>query len=661
MSNEQRLPQQGLQQVSWKAVNKNIHHANNKSMDIDHVAQKAGVGISADGGHGHRQQRPPDGGGPSNLFGDITDLSNPQYTCAEEKNLEDLLEQAKYNDTPFGHLAKNKKFELVTILIITLNAGVIGYDADYSAQHHKPENLYDPEAPIHLTVFENFFCTYFTFEILTRFLGFKEKHKIFLDFWFTFDFLLVGMMVLETWVLPFLGDSSPLGQLSILRLLRLLRITRMSKLIRAFPEILIIIKGIKAAVKAVSWVAFLLVMISFTWAIMLTNQYHQGHLSDDELEEGSIETLFGNMGKSMLHLIVMGTILDDVTYCCDIIRGAGDYHILALFIVYILINSFTLMNMLVGILVEVVGATSDGENKRLVEDSASDSIKTIFTEMDQDASGKITREEFLNVRTEEDDDEEAPLSPGPSPGVSNLPESEQPSSARRDMVRAALEDLDIKGEDFDKYMQLLFQGDEKEVSFDNLLNTILRLRPGTQMSALDFNAFKKRVDKSYENSEEWLQGVEDMCDQLFKGPADGKPNVNHIQQVQASTCTNNTGPLPGTLVETDGCPGGDGPHCGISPPTGSVPPRLQHITAPPNGTSPLPPQVRKNRITKAMLSRLEVTSSMTIVKELQRRHNVVDLEETGVPLSMMTEELQQRIEAMNCLDQRDLPKDHPLA
>merc|ERR1712232_211311 len=101
-----------------------------------------------------------------------------------------------------------------------------------------------------------------------------------------------------------------------------------------------------------------------------------------------------------------GTILDDVTYCCDVTRAAGDYHILALFIVYILINSFTLMNMLVGILVEVVGATAEGEEKRLAEEAASESIRTIFMSMDENGNGKISKEEFLDMRTDEEDDDD---------------------------------------------------------------------------------------------------------------------------------------------------------------------------------------------------------------------------------------------------------------
>merc|ERR1719215_2540647 len=99
---------------------------------------------------------------------------------------------------------------------------------------------------------------------------------------------------------------------------------------RAFPQLLMIVKGISAAVKAVSWTAVLLVIITYTWAILFTSQYHQGKKTDEEVvEEGLIiEEFFGSMVKSMLSLLVMGTILDDVTACTDAIRATGSMSML---------------------------------------------------------------------------------------------------------------------------------------------------------------------------------------------------------------------------------------------------------------------------------------------------------------------------------------------
>jgi hypothetical protein len=152
--------------------------------------------------------------------------------------------------------------------MIILNALQIGWDADYSARWEVPANLYD--GPWYFIVAENIFAVYFTNEVMIRFLAYRYKCWCLKDRWFVFDASLVAMMVWETWIMPFIGAGEGLGQLSVLRLLRLLRITRIAKLMRAFPQLLMIVKGITAATRAVAWTAFLLVIITFTCSIIFT-------------------------------------------------------------------------------------------------------------------------------------------------------------------------------------------------------------------------------------------------------------------------------------------------------------------------------------------------------------------------------------------------------
>jgi hypothetical protein len=302
-------------------------------------------------------------------------------------------------------------------------------------------------------------------------------------------------MVWETWVMPFLGNLEGLGQLSVLRLLRLLRITRMAKLMRAFPELLMIIKGLVAAIRAVAWTAILLVLITFTTSIVFTSQYHQGLLTDDEIAamddedpKKAIWQIFGDMGKSMLTLLIQGTILDDVTAASDAIRKQENYEWMeAVFILYILLNSFMMLNMLVGILVEVVGSTKEAESERIARANARDAIMTIFKQMDSDGSGKITQEEFKGMKKDEG-------------------------------IMEAFAELDIKAKQFDMYGQLLFgtkdkDGGTPEMSFKTLLDAICRLRPGSAVNLLDWSSFKTSVMKSEDVLEEKLTRLENMVAQ----------------------------------------------------------------------------------------------------------------------------------------------------
>eukprot|EP00927_Polykrikos_kofoidii_P050930 TRINITY_DN44764_c0_g1_i1.p1 TRINITY_DN44764_c0_g1~~TRINITY_DN44764_c0_g1_i1.p1 ORF type:complete len:574 (-),score=117.55 TRINITY_DN44764_c0_g1_i1:42-1763(-) len=503
---------------------------------------------------------------------------NIRNDCSDDE----VLEQAKYNDGCAGSLVKNKKFEYTTLAVILLNAGAIGWDSDYSARNGS-FSLWEPETPIQFLIVENGFAAFFSIEIIIRFCAYKHKLRALWDLAFIFDSVLVGFMVFETWGLPLFlnGSGSPLGQLSILRLLRLLRITRMAKLMRAFPELMMIVKGITAATRAVAWTAILLVIITYTWAILFTNEYHQGLLEDDDVVEGSGAQFFGSMGKSMLSLLVMGTILDDVTVCTTAIRNSENIWMLAAFIIYILINSFTMMNMLVGILVEVVGNTADEEKKRLQEEKVRGSIKSIFRELDTDRSGRISRKEFEEMKDHE-------------------------------KVKQALSDLQIKRKQFDAYCKLLIaktEGEEETtIGFEEFVNMILRLRPDTAVTSLDFAAFRQVVHAATEQI---------------------KNRMGRLER-----CFN-----------------------GWTTESGST--ALPHLRGARNDEARGEADSAKKLINVNMLAMLERTPSAVIINELQRRLGMPSLEETGIPLSMMDEELQHRVREAEAFQALYVPEQDP--
>jgi len=444
------------------------------------------------------------------MFGDIHNLKEEVAKGGKpEVGTNTVALQKKFSDNFFGKIAKNKYFEGITISVIFLNALAIGVDADFSARNEVPANLY--EGDVFFIVLEVFFASYFTFEILIRFLAYRQKCHCLRDGWFVFDLLLVLMMVWETWIMPFVGLDSGLGQLSILRLLRLLRITRMAKLMRAFPQLMMIIKGISAAARAVGWTAILLVIISFTWSILFTNEYHQGHVTDEEMKEWAdddprkIHEYFGGMDKSMLTLLIMGTILDDVTECADIIHAQNNIWMLAAFIFYILLNSFMMLNMLVGILVEVVGSTAEAESQRTSKEQAAEAILTIFTSMDSDGSGLISKEEFATMKYDAN-------------------------------VMTALRDLGIKEKQFDMYVQLLFDLPDKDPSsqgeaamgLEKLVEALCRLRPGAAVNLLDWSTFKTAVLRSQDEVQERVKKVYRLLRQKSKGGS--VPSTPRVQQ-----------------------------------------------------------------------------------------------------------------------------------
>merc|ERR1719311_1101304 len=174
---------------------------------------------------------------------------------------------------------------------------------------------------------ENAFCFYFSLELSIRYFAFKGCLTCFKDGWFRFDFALVAMMVVETWLIPLLssGGKSPLSGMSILRLLRLLRLTRMMRLMKALPELLVLIKGVVAASSAVASSMVLLVGSIYIFGIIFTSSLGK------QAEDQEIIDRYGNLWLSCFHLFMAGTLLDniiDVMYSLRFSPDAGLHYCL---------------------------------------------------------------------------------------------------------------------------------------------------------------------------------------------------------------------------------------------------------------------------------------------------------------------------------------------
>jgi len=422
------------------------------------------------------------------LYKDVNALRHPKQ---EPEDPDAALHEKLKEHSIFTAIVRSKVQEIATLGVIVLNALFIGYDTDYSARWSRPEGLYNQGSRWGFPFMENFFCIYFTLEVLIRFMAYKVKSDGMWDPWFVFDSTLVLIMVLETWVLEVVGSSKLPIDMDMLRLLRLLRITRMGKLMRFFPELAIIVKGMVAAVRSVGCTAILLILVMYVFSIIFTDAYHQGLVDDADVPGDTTAYFFGSMGKSMRHLFIFGTILDDITRCCNTIRGGEKVQIMmTAFIVFVLVSSFTMLNMLIGILCEVVTATSDGERSRATEEHIRSSIANLFEKMDEDQNGTICRKEFLMMK----DDRE---------------------------VCEALEDLDVEAKHFDMYADLMFsppeEGAEAPVmNLDSTINMIMRLRPGSKVSALDFASFQQGVFKNHSAIKQQINRIEKMVSKVVK-------------------------------------------------------------------------------------------------------------------------------------------------
>mmetsp|Transcript_41434 Transcript_41434/g.118266 ORF Transcript_41434/g.118266 Transcript_41434/m.118266 type:complete len:696 (-) Transcript_41434:239-2326(-) len=298
-----------------------------------------------------------------------------------------------YKNEGFCQLvARSQKFEYSTLAVIALNALWIAVDTDLN----RAEMLLDAEPVFQIA--EHFFCSYFTFEWVVRFGAFKRKLNGLRDAWFVFDSFMVVMMVGETWVMSILllavgsGGGGGLGNASILRLLRLLRLSRMArmaKLLRSMPELLILIKGMVSAMRSVIFTLLLLGILLYVFAIafrQLTADTPVGILH------------FGSIFGAMHTLLLDGTLLDGTG---TLVRALEEVNIglVLLFYFFVLLAALTVMNMLIGVLCEVVSAVAATEREQIVVSTVKDGIMEIINTggLDTNGDNQISKSEFVQM------------------------------------------------------------------------------------------------------------------------------------------------------------------------------------------------------------------------------------------------------------------------
>lgn len=294
-----------------------------------------------------------------------------------------------YHKTGFTQwIARHPRFEHLTLIVIALNALWIWIDTD-----HNPGAMLLSSPPF-FQIVEQAFCIYFTFEWAMRFGAFKQKRKGLRDNWFVFDSFLVGTMVFETWLMTAIvvfatdGGSGGLGNASILRMARLLRLTRMARmarLLRAMPELLILIKGMLAAMRSVCFTMGLLFIMLYIFGIAFVQ------LCDDS----PCQSLFPDVPNAMHELLLNAALMESLAHLVLPLKEQSIILMLVLY-AFIFLSALTVMNMLIGVICEVVSAVAATERETLSLAFVREKMEELLNncEADQDNDNLISKEEF---------------------------------------------------------------------------------------------------------------------------------------------------------------------------------------------------------------------------------------------------------------------------
>ena len=156
------------------------------------------------------------------------------------------------------------------------------------------------------------------------------------DPWSVFDFLVVGIALV-----PATGEFSVLRALRVLRVLRILTIV---------PSMRRVVGALLAAIPGLGSIAVVLLLIYYVFAVIATNLF-----------AASYPEWFGNLGRSLYTLFQIMTL---ESWSMGIARPVMEHfpYAWAFFIPFILIATFTMLNLFIAIIVNAMQGFSEAEH-----------------------------------------------------------------------------------------------------------------------------------------------------------------------------------------------------------------------------------------------------------------------------------------------------------
>jgi len=386
-------------------------------------------------------------------------------------------------------IARHQMFENVTLSIIVFNALWISIDTDgnTAATILDAETLY--------IVADTMFFGYFLLELFIRFAAFKNKCACLQDAWFVFDGTLVALYAFDPFTIgiitAFTGQGLKLPT-AVLRLFRLARLSRLVRMLRSLPELMIMIKGMFSAAASVGYTLGLLMLITYVFAIAIRN------LVPVDPKEESIETMFfSTMPETMHHLLIYAVFLDALSdFVINIKLQSTGCFILTW--MYVCIASMTVLNMLIGVLCEVISAVAEEEKESMMVDKVHEKFSGIVRELDKNNDGQLSWTEF----------EEIIQNPA---AIAALESVNVDPATIVDMAEDVF--WDDQGQE---------PGESVPVSFDEFMTMVLDLRGGQQATVENIMSLAKRFNRKFlvlntrlDNTNAKITGMDDSLDELL--------------------------------------------------------------------------------------------------------------------------------------------------
>jgi voltage-gated sodium channel len=259
---------------------------------------------------------------------------------------------------------ESKAFTQFIVFLILINAVTLGLESN--------RDLYS-EYGTYLTFIDKAILSVFVLE-----LGLKlaiYRLAFFKSGWNIFDFVIVTASLLPA-----------SGPLAILRAFRIFRVLRLFSLV---PQMRLVVTGLLRSLPGMASVMGMILIIFYISAVLVTKLF--GHSGDEDLT-----ALFGSLPQSMLTLFQLMTLENWVD---GIMVPAMKVYPLAwmFFIPFIIITSFAILNLFIGVIVEAMQNAHQEEQRQLSSDDPNREV----TMTDIQNEVRALREEIRLLRSAE--------------------------------------------------------------------------------------------------------------------------------------------------------------------------------------------------------------------------------------------------------------------
>jgi len=223
-----------------------------------------------------------------------------------------------------GALLQRPWFQHGILVLILVNAVVLGMETS-------PALMAD-HGPL-LVALDQAILAVFVAEIALRL--YFHRGAFFRDPWSVFDFVVVAIALVPA--------SGPLAVLRALRVLRVLRV------LTIVPSMRRVVGGLLAAIPGLGSIAMVLGLIFYVFAVIATKLFGE-----------SYPQWFGTLGESLYTLFQVMTL---ESWSMGIVRPVMEQHPLAwtFFIPFILIATFTMLNLFIGIIVSAMQSFTEAD------------------------------------------------------------------------------------------------------------------------------------------------------------------------------------------------------------------------------------------------------------------------------------------------------------